>query len=150
MYLHFHQKSVIIGATGYSNPISEVGKMGTYLNPGNSGFAEMLNGDYIDKTGLIALINQRINTPSKLVCISRPRRFGKSYAAKMLCAYYDYTCDSHTLFAQYEISRDSTYEAHLNQYQVIYLDMTQILEEGSPDTLVGFIKQNLIPHLTHH
>ena len=65
--------------------------MGTYLNPGNSGFEEVLNGDYIDKTGLIALINQRINTPSKLVCISRPRRFGKSYAAKMLCAYYDTT-----------------------------------------------------------
>ena len=60
--------------------------MGTYLNLGNSGFEEVLNGDYLDKTGLIALINQRINTPSKLVCISRPRRFGKSYAAKMLCA----------------------------------------------------------------
>ena len=69
--------------------------MGTYLNPGNSGFEEVLNGDYIDKTGLIALINQRINTQNKLVCISRPRRFGKSYAAKMLCAYYDYrTCSA--------------------------------------------------------
>ncbi len=117
--------------------------MGTYLNPGNSGFAEMLNGDYIDKTGMIALINQRINTPSKLVCISRPRRFGKSYAAKMLCAYYDYTCDSHALFENYEISKDSTYEKHINQYQVIYLDMTNLLEKGATLNLIQFIKDNV-------
>ena len=63
--------------------------MGTYLNPGNGGFAEILDSDYIDKTGMIKLINGRINTLNKLVCISRPRRFGKSIAAKMLCAYYD-------------------------------------------------------------
>ena len=103
--------------------------MGTYLNPGNSGFEEVLNGDYIDKTGLIALINQRINTPSKLVCISRPRRFGKSYAAKMLCAYYDYTCDSHSLFEKYEISKDSTYEDNINEYNVIYIDVASFLSD---------------------
>ena len=117
--------------------------MGTYLNPGNSGFEEVLNGDYIDKTGLIALINQRINTPSKLVCISRPRRFGKSYAAKMLCAYYDYTCDSHSLFEKYEISNDRTYESNINKYHVIYLDMTNLLEKVEPQRLIQFIKDNV-------
>lgn len=117
--------------------------MGTYLDPGNSGFAEMLNGEYVDKTGLIALINRRINTPRKLVCISRPRRFGKSYAAKMLCAYYDYTCDSHGLFDSYEISRDSSYEANINKYQVIYLDMTNLLEKVEPKKLIQFIKDNV-------
>jgi len=117
--------------------------MGMYLNPGNSGFEEVLNGDYIDKTGLIALINQRINTPSKLVCISRPRRFGKSYAAKMLCAYYDYTCDSHSLFEKYEISKDSTYEGNINKYHVIYLDMTNLLEKAAPQKLIQFIKDNV-------
>jgi len=61
--------------------------MGIYLNPGNSGFVEITNGDYIDKTGMIELINAKINTPKKLICVSRPRRFGKSYAAQMLCAY---------------------------------------------------------------
>ena len=55
--------------------------MGTYLNPGNSGFARILKTDYIDKTGLIALLNDRIDTVKSLVCISRPRRFGKSYTA---------------------------------------------------------------------
>ena len=72
--------------------------MGTYLNPGNGGFTEILDSGYIDKTGMIDILNQRINTLNKLVCVSRPRRFGKSIAAKMLCAYYDHTCDSHSLF----------------------------------------------------
>ncbi len=72
--------------------------MGVYLNPGNYGFAEIVRGKYIDKTGLIGLMNDRINTTDKLVCLSRPRRFGKSFAADMLCAYYDRTCDSHELF----------------------------------------------------
>ena len=52
--------------------------MGTYLNPGNSGFSEILDSGYIDKTGMIDHINQRINTLNKLVCISRQSRFGKS------------------------------------------------------------------------
>ena len=55
--------------------------MGIYLNPGNSGFAGILNDLYIDKTGLIALINNSVETPGRLTCISRPRRFGKSFAA---------------------------------------------------------------------
>ena len=121
--------------------------MGTYLNPGNSGFARSLKTDYIDKTGLIALLNDRIDKVKSLVCISRPRRFGKSYSAKMLCAYYDHTCDSHDLFAQYEISKAVTYETHINQYQVIYLDMTQILGETSPSDLVSFIKNRITQEL---
>ncbi len=100
--------------------------MGVYLNPGNSGFAGILNDLYIDKTGLIALINNSIETPGRLTCISRPRRFGKSFAAQMLCAYYDRTCDSSALFCDKIISRDQSYLRHLNQYNVIYVDMTYI------------------------
>ena len=76
--------------------------MGIYLNPSNDGFSEILDSGYIDKTGMIELINGRINTLNKLICISRPRRFGKSIAAKMLCAYYDHTCDSRGLFDDWE------------------------------------------------
>jgi len=72
--------------------------MGTYLNPGNGGFARIANNEYVDKTGMIGLLNKAIGTTKNLTCISRPRRFGKSYAAQMLCAYYDATCDSHELF----------------------------------------------------
>ena len=87
--------------------------MGIYLNPGNGGFVEMISGKYIDKTGMIGLLNRRIGTPDKLVCVSRPRRFGKSYAADMLSAYYDHTCDSHELFHGKEICRTKSYEEHI-------------------------------------
>jgi hypothetical protein len=60
--------------------------MGMVLNPGNSGFEEIVKSDYVDKTGLIGLINRTIGTKQKLTCISWPRRFGKSYAAQTLCA----------------------------------------------------------------
>ena len=93
--------------------------MGAYLNPGNSGFAEQLKTEYVDKTGLIGLINHTIETKNKLTCISRPRRFGKSYAAQMLCAYYDKTCDSHELFKGLEIAEDPDCEKHIGKYDII-------------------------------
>lgn len=98
--------------------------MGTYLNPGNEGFSMIVKGDYVDKTGMISLVNSTIGTTKSLCCISRPRRFGKSYAAQMLCAYYDRSCDSHELFDHLAIAGDSTYEKHLNQYHVISLDIS--------------------------
>ncbi|MDE6516940.1 MAG: AAA family ATPase, partial [Acetatifactor sp.] len=72
--------------------------MGNYLNPGNSGFTGIRNDPYVDKSGMISLINGSIETPRRLTCVSRPRRFGKSFAAQMLCAYYDRSCDSSGLF----------------------------------------------------
>ena len=57
-------------------------------------------------------INATIGTKQKLTCISRPRRFGKSYAAQMLCAYYDKNCDSHELFENYKISMEDSCRKH--------------------------------------
>jgi len=110
--------------------------MGIYLNPGNSGFQEVIRSEYVDKTGLIDLVNHTIGTKSKLTCISRPRRFGKSFAAQMLCAYYDCSCDSHWLFDDKDIAKTDDYCKHLNQYHVIDLDITSFVStaqvEGSP------------------
>ena len=79
--------------------------MGLYLNPGNEGFKNIVNGIYRDKTGLINVINSTLNTLDKLTCISRPRRFGKSYTAKMLSAYYDRSCeDSRELFIDKKVA----------------------------------------------
>ena len=100
--------------------------MGIYINIGNQGFKEVLNSEYVDKTGLIGLINETIGTKQKLTCVSRPRRFGKSYAAQMLCAYYDCSCDSYELFNNLEIASDDSFSEHLNKYTVIYIDMTYI------------------------
>ena len=126
--------------------------MGIYFNPGNSGFSRIIRGNYRDKTGLIALMNKRMDTSDNLVCISRPRRFGKSYTAQMLCAYYDHTCDSHALFEKYEISKNESYTAHLNQYQVIYLDMTQVMGEVENSekyrNIVDFIIQKITEEIS--
>lgn len=84
--------------------------------------------EYVDKTGLISLINDSIETNRKLTCVSRPRRFGKSTAAKMLCAYYDCSCDSSILFDDLEIALkpglNANYKAHLNNYNVLFLDIS--------------------------
>ena len=121
--------------------------MGTYLNPGNGGFAEVISEKYIDKTGLISVINRTIGTKRKLTCISRPRRFGKSYAAQMLCAYYDRTVDSHELFAPWKIAKAPDYEKHLNQYDVIYIDMTNVMGKAKPEFMVPFIEKAITEEL---
>ena len=115
--------------------------MGTYLNPGSVSFARIKKKNYVDKSGMIALINDTIDTTNNLICISRPRRFGKSFAAQMLCAYYDKTCDSASLFDDLSIAKSVDYKTHLNKYDVIYIDMT-----GVKPATDGF--RSLVPFLT--
>lgn len=122
--------------------------MGTYLNPGNSGFADISLADYRDKTGLIDVINGTISTSRKLTCVSRPRRFGKSYAAQMICAYYDRSCDSHALFDRLEIAGMESYEKHLNRYNVLYVDMAGIKTScDSFKRLVSFLQDRIVKEL---
>jgi len=98
--------------------------MGIYLNPGNDGFWESVRSKiYVDKTEWIACTNELINTEEKFIRISRPRRFGKTMALKMLCAYYSCGCDSRGLFAGWKIESAPTFEEHLNKYNVNFLNM---------------------------
>ena len=103
--------------------------MGAYINTGNAGFQRARNSEYVDKSGLIAVVNKTLFTEQSFTCVSRCRRFGKSMAAKMLCAYYDWSCDSRSLFAGLQIAADPTFEKHLNKYPVIYLDMTNFVSQ---------------------
>ena len=98
--------------------------MGTYINRGNCEFSDIVNSEYVDKTSLIPLINMTLNTESRYSCVTRCRRFGKSMAAKMLCAYYDKSCDSRELFRGLKAEQDSTFETYLNKYYVICVDIT--------------------------
>ena len=127
--------------------------MGIYVNPGNKGFARILAADYVDKTGLISLVNEHIDGTKNLLCVSRARRFGKSYAAKMLTAYYDCSCDSRELFSNKKIASMKDYEKHLNQYNVISLDITGFISEAKsklmslrtvPDRIVEAIRGELM------
>jgi len=101
--------------------------MGAYINIGNIGFQRARNSEYVDKSELISVINRTLFTEYSLSCVSRSRRFGKSMAAKMLCAYYDQSCDSKALFADLKIASDKSFEQHLNKYPVIYLDLTNFV-----------------------
>ena len=104
--------------------------MGNYLNPDNIGFQYALNSEiYVDKSSLIALTNSVVRTLQKYVCVSRPRRFGKTMAANMLTAYYSRGCDSRDMFAPLIISSDDSFEKHLNKYNVIHINMIDYLNK---------------------
>ena len=117
--------------------------MGTYINIGNAGFQRVRNGEYVDKSGLIAVVNSTLFTERSFSCVTRCRRFGKSLAAKMLAAYYDRSVDSRSLFADLQIASDPSFEQHLNKYPVIYLDLSAFTERFKNDSIVDKIKEKL-------
>lgn len=95
-------------------------------------YKKLFNTEYfVDKSGIIAEINKRINTTDGYVCITRPRRFGKSSIANMLGAYYSKSFNSHEIFDGLKISEDDSYEKHLNKYNVISISFNAISDEGS-------------------
>ena len=117
--------------------------MGAYINIGNAGFQRVRNSEYVDKSGLISIVNNTLFTERSFSCVSRSRRFGKSVAAKMLNAYYDQSCDSRHLFADLEIACDPSFEKHLNKYPVIFLDMTDFTTRFKDDTIVAHVQKEL-------
>ena len=110
--------------------------MGIYINIGNAGFQSARNGEYVDKSGLIAVVNETLFTKRRFSCVTRCRRFGKSMAAEMLCAYYSQSCDSRSLFTDLEIANDPLFEKHLNKYPVIYLDISDFVTRFKDETIV--------------
>lgn len=119
--------------------------MGIYLNPGNKGFEESIRSRiYVDKTNLIAYTNEVINTREKYICVSRPRRFGKSMTLDMLSAYYSCGCDSRELFAGYRIEQAPSFAEHLNKYDVIYLNMQQFLIRAKKQDVTECLEQTVL------
>lgn len=102
--------------------------MGIYVNPGNEEFKRAANSKiYVDKTMLLAFTNQNLKSEHQNICVSRPRRFGKSMAANMLVAYYGKGDDSYELFKSFKFAKDPDFKKHLNQYNAIHLNMQQFL-----------------------
>ena len=119
--------------------------MANYINLGNESFASTRRGEYVDKSGLIAVINDTLLKEQRFTCVSRCRRFGKSLAARMLCAYYDKSCDSRKLFRGLAIEKTPDFETHLNKYPVIYVDMTDFMTRyRNKSDVVDIIQQTLI------
>lgn len=107
--------------------------MGIYLNPGNDLFYSTVTYSeiYVDKTMLISFTNKCLFGENKEICVSRPRRFGKSMAENMLTAYYSKGCDSRELFSKFQIAQTPDFEKHLNQYNVIHIDIQQFISKYS-------------------
>lgn len=105
--------------------------MGIYLNPGNEKFQEIINSDiYVDKTGLLTYTNQVLHTMQKNICVSRPRRFGKSVTANMLTAYYSRGCASEKLFSGFDIEKSKDFDKYLNKYNTLFLNMQEFLSRS--------------------
>ena len=123
--------------------------MGRFVNPDNSAFQVALNSQiYVDKTGLIEYTNSVLDTTNALICNSRPRRFGKSYAANMLAAYYSKGADSEKMFSGLEISKKADFRKHLNQYDVIHIDIQWFLANcDEADSVVAFITKSVLDEL---
>ena len=106
--------------------------MGIYLNPSNRRFSISLQSEiYVDKSGIIAYSNKVLYTQQRFICISRPRRFGKTMTADMLTAYYCCASDSNDMFSNLKIASDPSYKKHLNKYNVIFLNMQDFVSESS-------------------
>lgn len=104
--------------------------MGIYLNPENELFLQALNNQiYVDKSKLIENTNRMIGSGECKICVSRPRRFGKSTDANMLVAYYSKGCESSSLFNSLNISQTDNYLNHLNKHNVIHLNMQDFLSK---------------------
>ena len=137
--------------------------MGRFINRGNGGFAKSLKKEYVDKTGLIAFMNNQLDSEDMFVCCTRARRFGKTMAAKMLCAYYDKSCDSRSLFEGLEIASDKpmnpddkdgpkmrdTFEKHLNKYPTLFIDASQFVNDTDiyGEKILPGVKRELLKDL---
>lgn len=124
--------------------------LGIYLNPGNEEFKNTINKMiYVDKSLLIEKIGTYSKAINQYICISRPRRFGKSTDANMLVAYYSKGCDSHNLFDHLKISNTKNYKKDLNQHNVIHLNMQDFLSmTNSIEDMLILLSEEVIFELT--
>ena len=117
--------------------------MGIYFNPSNASFKKDRNYKiYVDKTELLAYLNEIIDTPKNCLAVSHARRFGKSHAAGMIDAYYSLGCDSSELFDDTKIAGDADYRKYMNKYNVIHLDIASVWDFHKED-LVESIKERV-------
>ena len=123
--------------------------MGSYLNPGSAAFQGSLRSQiYVDKSGLIEKTNVLLGTEQKYICVSRPRRFGKSMAANMLAAYYGADTDTKIFFDGLQISKAASYEENINKYDVLKINMQEFLSAtNSMDEMLQSLQKRLLTDL---
>ena len=119
--------------------------MGVYLNPGSDKFQTARRSEiYVDKSRMIAYLNRVIRTEDRFVCVSRPRRFGKSMAANMISAYYDRTSAAE-LFRGMQIEQEASFNDHYGHYDVIQINMQDFLSQTQNiDDFLKLLKKSIM------
>ena len=106
--------------------------MGDYLNPSSPRYEKLKKSKvFVDKTDIFEILNENLGKEKCFFCLSRPRRFGKSVTAQMICSYYARCQDSSSLFDNLKIASFDDYKKHLNQYDVIFINMTDEFSRAS-------------------
>ena len=120
--------------------------MGIYLNPGGDQFRMDRKLEiYVDKSGMLAYLNRVFRSANRFVCVSRPRRFGKSMGANMVAAYYDRTAEVEQEFSGLKIESEPTFAEHLGKYDVIKLNIQMFLSESiNVDDLLSQIQKAIL------
>ena len=122
--------------------------MGRYLNIGFGKMADDIRDDfYVDKSMFISVLNKRLESRSRFICVSRPRRFGKTMAANMIAAYYSKGCDSHEIFSNLKISKDPSFERNINKYNVIKLDINGEATKKGKMTITQYYDKKVVSEL---
>ena len=119
--------------------------MGIYLNPGNENFRRTLSAKiYVDKTMMLSVLNDYIDQGNNYICISRPRRFGKTIASEMISAYYSKDCDSAELFCDKKIASVPGYRDRLNALNVIKIDLnSEYQNTAEKDKLIEYLTEDI-------
>ena len=100
--------------------------MGYYLNPSSPRYEKLKKSKvFVDKTDIFEILNENLGKEKSFFCLSRPRCFGKSVTAQMICSYYARCQDSSSLFDNLKIASFDDYNKHLNQHEVAFNQMQQ-------------------------
>jgi hypothetical protein len=120
--------------------------MGLYLNPNSDAFQIGLNSEiYVDKSLILAELNKLVSSQGNFVCLSRPRRFGKSMAGNMISAYYSKGCDTREVFSQMKFGQTVDFDKYLNKFNVIKLDLNELYQKSKTEDwgmdLISFMQK---------
>lgn len=106
--------------------------MGNYLNPSTILFQMDRQSDiYVDKSMMLEILNRKACTADRFVCVSRPRRFGKTMATNLIAAYYEYGVDTDSLFKGLKIQQSTLYDKYKNAFDVLKIIMQDFLSRAS-------------------
>ena len=123
--------------------------MASFLNQNNRTFLDYYDSKiYVDKSLLIEKVNECLNTSDKFMCVTRPRRFGKTLALSMLNAYYSKGSNSKDIFDKLAISKSPSYLNHLNKHNVIWIDVAEIyLKVKDKNNFIDKLKEYILDDL---